>query len=72
VQAYTIFLYQVHLTGIWILLSGIQRINLIYLYLYIKIFTVYTMLGMQGLENVVCINSSGMADWMIAGFPVER
>ncbi|HBJ47110.1 MAG TPA: MBL fold metallo-hydrolase, partial [Deltaproteobacteria bacterium] len=34
--------------------------------------TVYTMLGMQGLENVVCINSSGMADWTIAGFPVER
>ena len=34
--------------------------------------TVYTMLGMQGLENVVCINSSGMPDWTIAGFPVER
>ena len=34
--------------------------------------TVYTMLGMQGLENIVCINSSGMADWTIAGFPVER
>jgi len=34
--------------------------------------TVYTMLGMQCLENVVCINSSGMADWTIAGFPVER
>jgi rhodanese-related sulfurtransferase len=34
--------------------------------------TVYTMLGMPGLENVVCINSSGMSDWTIAGFPVER
>jgi len=34
--------------------------------------TVYSMLGMQGLENGVCINSSGMADWTIADFPVER
>jgi len=27
---------------------------------------------MQGLENLVCINSSGMADWHQADFPVER
>jgi len=34
--------------------------------------TVYTMLSMQGLENIVCINSSGMADWEIASYPVEQ
>tara|TARA_B100001996_G_scaffold379341_1_gene364941 strand:+ start:167 stop:1213 length:1047 start_codon:yes stop_codon:yes gene_type:complete len=34
--------------------------------------TVYTMLSMQGLENLVCINSSGMADWHQAAFPVEQ
>ena len=34
--------------------------------------TVYTMLSMQGLENLVCINSSGMTDWHQASFPVEQ
>ena len=33
--------------------------------------TVYTMLSMQGLENLVCINSSAMADWQKAAFLVE-
>jgi rhodanese-related sulfurtransferase len=34
--------------------------------------TVYTMLSMQGLENLVCINSSGMTDWHQASFQVEH
>ena len=34
--------------------------------------TVYTMLSMQGLENLVCINSFGMTDWYQASFPVEQ
>ena len=34
--------------------------------------TVFTMLSMQGLGNIVCINSSGMVDWKIASFPVEQ
>jgi rhodanese-related sulfurtransferase len=25
-----------------------------------------------GLNNIVCIASSGMADWMAAGFPIEK
>ena len=34
--------------------------------------TVYTMLSMQVSENLICINSSGMADWQQAAFPVEH
>ena len=34
--------------------------------------TVYTMNSMQGLENLVCINSSGMTDWRQASFLVEQ
>jgi sulfur dioxygenase len=34
--------------------------------------TDYTMRSMQGLENLVCINSSGMTDWHQASFPVEQ
>ena len=52
-------------------LSSYQRV-FVYCHSGRRAQTVYTMLGMQGLENVVCINSSGMADWMIAGFPVEH
>ena len=34
--------------------------------------TVYTILSRQGLDNLVCICSSGMADWIASGFPVNR
>ena len=37
-----------------------------------KAQTVYTMLSMQGLENLVCMNSSGMTDWHQASFPIEQ
>jgi sulfur dioxygenase len=33
---------------------------------------VYIMLSMQGLDNLVCINSSGMTDWHTTSFPVEQ
>ncbi len=34
--------------------------------------TVYTILSRQGLDNLVCICSSGMANWISSGFPVNR
>ena len=37
-----------------------------------KVQTVYTMLSMQGLENLVCINSCGMTDWHQASSPVKQ
>ena len=51
-------------------LSNYQRI-FVYCHSGRRAQTVYTMLGMRGLENVGCINSSGIEDWMMAGFPVE-
>ncbi|MDR3606642.1 MAG: rhodanese-like domain-containing protein [Oligoflexia bacterium] len=29
-------------------------------------------LGQLGLKNIVCVGDSGMADWIAAGYPVER
>ena len=34
--------------------------------------TVFTMLSMKGVENIVCINSSGMAEWYQSSYPVEH
>ena len=34
--------------------------------------TVYTMISMHGIGNLVCINNSGMTDWHKASFPVEQ
>ena len=34
--------------------------------------TVCTILSKQGLDNLVCICSSGMANWISSGFPVYR
>lgn len=55
-------------------LSDLQSYERVFLYCHTgrRAQTVHTMLSMQGFDNLVCINSSGMADWMLAGFPVER
>jgi len=52
-------------------LSSYQRI-FVYCHSGRRAQTVYTILGMKGLGNVICINSSGMTDWINAGFPVEH
>ena len=46
----------------------------IYLYCYSgrRSQTVFATLTSKGLDNLVCLGSSGMADWKKFGYPVEK
>ena len=73
---------QVHVSGSLNIFMGNEKAFIEEILCYNRIFlhyhsrrraqTSYTMLSMQGLENLVCINSSDMTDWHQASFSVEQ
>ena len=54
-------------------LGELQNCRKIYLYCHSgrRAQTVYATLTTKGLANLVCLGSSGMADWKASGYPVE-
>ena len=55
-------------------LGELQNWRKIYLYCHSgrRAQTVYAALTTKGLSNMVCLGSSGMADWRVSGYPVEQ
>ena len=55
-------------------LSELQDYRKIYLYCYSgrRSQTVFATLTSKGLDNLVCLGSSGMAEWKKFGYPVEK
>ena len=55
-------------------LDELQDYRKIYLYCYSgrRSQTVFATLTSKGLDNLVCLGSSGMAEWKKFGYPVEK
>ena len=55
-------------------LGELQNLRKIYLYCHSgrRAQAVYATLASKGLDNMVCLGSSGMADWISCGYSVEQ